>query len=79
MNTIDTHNLFLLEDADMSLYPDGKCLDLLERWHHRLQAIRRQHPKGGLLPIEMRSELKYILDSMNEMDREMKARDSRLN
>jgi len=74
MNAIDMKQLFLLEDVDWSLYPDEDCLCLLDRWHFRMQAIRRQHPKGSFVPIEVRSELKYILDSMNDMDREMRRR-----
>jgi hypothetical protein len=78
MNAVDMKQLFLLEDAEWSLYTDEKCLCLLDRWHYRMQTIRRQHPKGSLVPKEVRAEIKYILDSMNDMDRELQDRHCRM-
>lgn len=79
MNTPDMHNLFLLHDVDMALFTEAKCIDLLDRWHFRMTALKREYPKGSLLPTHARGELKHILSSMHDLESEMRNRDCRLN
>jgi hypothetical protein len=79
MNTPDMHNLFLLSDVDTNLFTDAKCFDLLDRYYIRMQAIKRQYPKGTQHPKEIHGELRYMRDMTRELRCEMKNRHSRLN
>lgn len=79
MNTIDMQELLPLEEIDVSLYSDAKCINLLDHWHIRMQAIKQQYPDRADLPKEAHCELSCIMRSMERLYREMNYRDNRWN
>lgn len=79
MNTPDIQELLPLEEIDVSLYSDKKCIDLLDHWHIRMQQIKQEYPNRADLPKEAYMELGCIMRSMERLYREMNYRDNRCN
>lgn len=78
-NIADIDELVPLEDIDVSLFPDAKCIDLLDHWYGRMREIHKAYPDRSQLPVEAQCELRHICRVQNRLYRELQYRDNRLN
>lgn len=78
-NTDAIDELVLLEEIDVSLFTDAKCIDMLDHWYGRMREIHKAYPDRSQLPVEAHAELKYICRVQNRLYRELQYRDNRCN
>ena len=76
---IDMSQMFLIEDVDISLYSSQKCVNLLDRIEHRKRLIKQDYPRDKPLPKMVQNEIRNMLVTILELERESHNRFARLN